>query len=52
MDVGILSILLNCHCQYNMHDIHDCLLMGWQHTYRPSCMCSTTIRRHHYYVKV
>ena len=28
MDVSILSTLLNWHCQYNIHSIHDCLLMG------------------------
>jgi len=28
MAVGILSTLLNWYCRYNVHNIHDCLLIN------------------------
>ena len=29
LEIGILSVLLNCHCRHKIYNIHDCLLMGW-----------------------
>ena len=37
--LGILPILLNCHCRYATRNIHACLLM-WRWQTIPSCMCS------------
>jgi len=42
LEVGIPFTLLNWHWQYNIINIHDCLLMGWRQTIS-SCVCSTAM---------
>jgi len=45
MEAGILNTLLKQHYWYNIHNIHNCVLMGWPQTIVtiPLCMCSTAM---------